>query len=51
MKPFEFLNSINDTKKDLMTDPDTEKLYIPFVTNRSLSYFPDTVSVANLMNQ
>ncbi len=39
------------TKKDLMEDPDTEKQYVPFVVNRTLSYFPDTVAIANEMNK
>jgi len=51
MSPFDFLNAINDTKKDLMQDPDNEKKYVPFVVNRSLSYFSDTIHVANAMNQ
>ena len=51
ISPFDFLNSINMTKKDLMEDPDTEKQYVPFVVNRSLSYFPDTVAIANEMNK
>lgn len=51
MSPFDFLNAINDTKKDLMEDPDNEKKYVPFVVNRSLSYFSDTIHVANAMNQ
>jgi hypothetical protein len=51
MSPFDFLNVINDTKKDLMEDPDNEKKYVPFVVNRSLSYFSDTIHVANAMNQ
>lgn len=51
MKPFDYLNSINMTKKDIMVDDQSEKDYIPFVINRSLSYFPDTVLFANEMNQ
>jgi hypothetical protein len=51
MSPFDFLNAINTTKQDLMIDPDNEKKYVPFVVNRTLSYFPDTVHVANAMNQ
>jgi hypothetical protein len=51
LSPFDFLNSINSTKKDLMEDTDTEKQYVPFVVNRSLSYFPDTVAIANEMNK
>ena len=51
MNPFEFLNAINYTKKDLMVDPENEKHYNSFVINRSLSYFPDTVLAANEMNR
>jgi hypothetical protein len=47
----DFLNSINYNKKDLVReDPLAEKDYLPFVTNRCLSYFPDTVFYANQMN-
>ena len=51
MNPFEFLNAINYTKKDLMVDPENEKHYNSFVINRSLSYFPDTVAIANEMDK
>ena len=51
MNPFEFLNEINYTKKDLMVDPENEKHYNSFVINRSLSYFPDTVAISNEMNK
>jgi hypothetical protein len=51
MKPFDYLNSINSTKKDIMVDEATEKAYVPFMVNRSLSYFPDTVLFANEMNR
>lgn len=51
MNPFEFVNQVNHGKKDIMVDDLTEKAYAPFMVNRSLSYFPDTVAVANLMNQ
>ena len=51
MGPFEYLNSINHSKKDVMIDDLTEKSYNSFMVNRSLSYFPDTVQFANLMNR
>jgi hypothetical protein len=51
MNPFEFLNTINDTKKDIMVDDIAEKAYASFMINRSLSYFPDTVCIANEMNR
>lgn len=51
MSFFDFLNAINDTKKDLIReDPLTEKDYVPFMVNRGLSYFPDTILFANEMN-
>jgi len=51
MNPFEYLNSINYTKKDIMVDDIAEKGYNSFMVNRSLSYFPDTVLAANEMNR
>ncbi len=50
MNPFEYLNSINHKKNNLMVDEDTEKGYAPFMINRGLSYFQDTVLFANEMN-
>jgi hypothetical protein len=50
MSPFEYLNAINYSKKDIMVDDITEKEYNAFMVNRSLSYFPDTVFAANEMN-
>jgi predicted CopG family antitoxin len=51
MNPFEYLNSINYTKKDIMVDDIAEKEYNSFMVNRSLSYFPDTVLAANEINR
>tara|TARA_B100001109_G_C18854727_1_gene471068 strand:- start:1475 stop:1852 length:378 start_codon:yes stop_codon:yes gene_type:complete len=50
MNPFEYVNAINYTKKDIMVDDIAEKSYNPFMVNRSLSYFNDTVAMANEMN-
>jgi hypothetical protein len=50
MNPFEYLNSINYSKQDIMVDDITEKSYNAFMINRSLSYFQDTVFFANEMN-
>ena len=50
MNPFEYVNAINMTKKDIMVDDLAEKAYNPFMVNRSLSYFNDTVLFANEMN-
>ncbi|MFZ9029536.1 MAG: DNA polymerase clamp loader subunit A [Crocinitomicaceae bacterium] len=51
MNPFEYLTSINYSKDDIMVDDVAEKQYNSFVINRSLSYFPDTVALANEMNR
>ena len=51
MNPFEYVNSINYTKKNIMDTPEKEKGYNPFMINRSLSYFNDTVILANEMNK
>ena len=51
MNPFEYANAINYTKKDIMIDDIAEKSYNPFMINRQLSYFPDTVLAANEMNK
>lgn len=52
MSPFDFLNSINSTKINLVDqDEDNINLYNSFLINRSLSYFPDTVLISNEMNR
>ena len=52
MGPFEFTKTINETKLNLIDeDPEVEKDYIPFLVNRSLGYFMDTIMYANEMNQ
>jgi hypothetical protein len=50
MSPFDYLNAINFTKEDIMIDDITEKQYNGFMVNRGLSYFSDTVAIANEMN-
>ena len=51
IKPFDYVNAINYSKKDIMQSSDDEKVYLPFMVNRSLSYFSDTVVIANEMNK
>ena len=52
MTPFDFVNSINQSKKDLMAEEDvSESEYVPFVVNKALSYFPETILHANEMNR
>lgn len=47
----DFLSSINHDKKPLLdTDENAVKAYTPFVVNRCLSYFADTLFHANEMN-
>lgn len=62
LSPFDFLGSINEKKEYLFTDcsSDTsgeaaqldsvDRQYPPFMVNRGLSYFVDTVMLANEMN-
>ena len=51
MNHFDYLNSINLTKQDIMVDDICEKAYNSFMVNRGLSYFADTVVIANEMNK
>lgn len=45
--PFDYLKAINNTKVDIL---ENDKDYPAFMVNRGLSYFPDTVLLANEMN-
>jgi hypothetical protein len=55
MNPFEFVNAINQSKRDLMSgtenDELAEKSYVPYVINKTFSYFPDTIFYANELNR
>jgi hypothetical protein len=50
ISPFDFINSINYTKEDLIIDDWSEKQYNPYVINKGLSFGSDTVIPANEMN-
>jgi len=50
LSPFHFLTDINYDKKNIMIDDIAEKQYNAFMVNRGLSYFNDTVLMANEMN-
>ena len=52
MKLGDYLKAINSTKKPLMDSEDEfiEREYVPFVVNRCLSFFPDTILQTNEMN-
>jgi hypothetical protein len=51
---FDYVTAINFNKQDLMSGTENDELaeagYVPFLTNRSLSYFPETILYANEMN-
>ena len=49
----EYLNSINYTKENLMDsdDPMWEKKYSPFIINKCLAHFNETIIAVNEMNQ
>lgn len=51
MNPFDYANSINSNKKDIMIDDLAEKAYSSYMVNKSLSYFNDTALMANEMNR
>lgn len=50
MNPFDYVNSILTNKKNLIVDEVTEKGYVPFLSNRALSYHKDTIFYAQEMN-
>jgi hypothetical protein len=50
ISPFDFVNSIQSDKKDLIVDEWSERQYNPFIINKSLSFGTDTVIQANEMN-
>ena len=50
ISPFDFANSINHTKEDLIVDERTEKEYNPFIVNRAMGFGKDTVIAGNEMN-
>jgi len=51
--PFDYLNAIN-SRTDIIRESDDperiEKDYSPYMVNRGLSYFPDSIMYANEMN-
>lgn len=57
LTPFSFVNEINTSKRDIMRDQNgehsdlLEKVYSPWLVNRSFSYFHDSVVQANEMNK
>ncbi len=51
MSPFDYLKAINETKEDVMLTPEDEKKYSPFIVNRGLSFFMDTIFQVNELNR
>ena len=51
MSPFDYVNTINLNKNDLSETPEFSENYNPFITNRALSYFVDTILIANEINR
>jgi len=51
MNPFDFVNAISFTKKDIMEDDLSEREYASFITNRTLSYHQDCIMYANEINR
>jgi hypothetical protein len=52
MKLGDFLTAINYSKEAILDGENnpSEKEYVPYIVNHSLSYFPDTIMQCNQMN-
>jgi hypothetical protein len=48
--PFDYVNAIN-AGKDLLAEGDDAKGYVPFLVNRALSFYPDSIMQVQEMNQ
>ena len=55
MNPFDYVNTINSTKKNLMSGTENDELmekeYSAYVVNKALSYHTDTLLYSNEMNR
>ena len=51
MSPFDFINAILQSKKQLIVDQATKKEYKPFLVNKGLSFHMDCIMQANEMNR
>jgi hypothetical protein len=53
--PFDYINSVSHNKVNMMqgtpNDALAEKGYNAYLVNMGLSYFPDTIEYANMMNR
>lgn len=50
ISPFDFTNSITDSKASIIIDEESEKQYNAFIVNRAMAFGADTVIAANEMN-
>lgn len=48
--PFDYVNSASFSKIDMSEDDGFEKDYVPFLTNKAFSMFPDTIFYAARVN-
>lgn len=47
---FDWVNSVSETKKNLVKEGRSINEYLPFMVNMAMSYFPDSILYANEMN-
>lgn len=55
MNPFDYVKDIQQGKKDVIRNSENpekaEAVYNPYIVNRALSFYPDSILYANEMNQ
>ena len=51
MSPFDYINNVSESRTSIWQDGISETEYNPFMTNRGLSQFRDTVLFAQEMNR
>ena len=55
MNPFDYIKAVSETKQNIISGTDNdelaEKAYNPFIINRGLSFYPDTILYANELNR
>lgn len=54
MSPFDYIKAVSETKENIISgtenDELAEKSYNPFIVNRGLSFYPDTILYVNELN-
>jgi hypothetical protein len=55
MNPFDYIKAVSETKQNIISGTDNdelaEKAYNPFIVNRGLSFYADTILYANELNR